>query len=150
MGKQLVISLANPAAGADWSATVPPGVVWDVLALTSQLATSPTAGQRYALLVLGDGASTFLQIPNVGNWGASNTARVNYARNHDSLHDSATPDHAIAPLPSLRLMPGWTIGSLTTGLDAGDQWSHVVLLVLVTQLDDDATDLAVGLWEPEP
>src|SRR6266851_3396315 len=62
-GAPLSISVSTPAAGADWSQTVPTGARWVVTALAAQLVTAVAAGTRAPRLIVDDGTTTLFELP---------------------------------------------------------------------------------------
>jgi hypothetical protein len=123
-----VINLAQPAAGADLVATVPATVVWEVKALQFQLTTSAAVGNRIPHLVLKDSLGfAFFNFPAIQNQQAAQT--LQYSAGISSV--AVAFDNSVTwVLPYVsRLLQQWTIGTLTTGLLAGDQWANCNLLV---------------------
>lgn len=145
---RIVSLVANPAAGADWSQSVPAGHLWQLLGVTATLTTSAAVANRAVALVLGDGTNPFLTIPAPAVQAASLAGVYSWAGEGGGY---AVGVRQLAPLPGLTLPPAWTLGSSTLLVDVGDQWSAVRLLLLdVTakrgRLDlDDVPDFLVGL-----
>lgn len=143
-----VYSADAPAAGADWSLTVPSGHLYEIVSAYAQLVTSATSATREVLLKLTDGDATYLLLPPPGTQVASKTYDYAWAQ-HGGAY-AGTGGLAIT-LPRLVLLPGWTIGSATTSIQAGDQWGTPRLLVLDTLFEtgrvelDDVPELLVGV-----
>lgn len=123
-----VITLAKPAAGADFLAKVPTPAQWRVQCMAAQLTTSAAIANRVPHLVITDGqGNTVYNFPPPGNQ-VQGTVGIYSA---GTTVVSAQVDGAtvwVLPFP-MKLLQGWTIGSLTTAIDAGDQWANVVLHV---------------------
>lgn len=144
---------ADPAAGVDWSVTVPAGQVWEVISAYASLVTDATVANRAARLVVGDGTSTVLSIAPAGLQVASTTIRYAWLVAGVAY---VTGSGQVAALPRLVLAPGWTIGTATEGLVVGDNWSAPRLLVIETTVKGGAVDfgelpdLLVELAGPGP
>jgi len=123
-----VITLPKPAAGADFSAKVPSPARWRVQCLQAQLLTDAVAVNRVPHLVITDGqGNSVYNFPSPSNQVASTTAQYSAGTTVVSTQfDGAVV--WVLPYP-MKLLQGWTIGSLTTALDPGDQWSNIVLHV---------------------
>jgi hypothetical protein len=132
-GRLYTVLPANPAAGAEISVPVPAGKRWLFKAMKYRFVTSATVANRNSLQRWADGA---------GNVFASSGQNLNQAA-------GGTFDYYIAPgigtaaygvgaqqqvhnhnpPLGLELAAGYTIGTLTFGIQAGDQYSAVVILV---------------------
>jgi hypothetical protein len=128
---RLVEVRPDPAAGADWTFTVPAGKVWEVISAFAVLVTDATVANRAARLVVGDGVATFLSIAPAGVQAASLTYRYAWVAVGVAYQ---TANGQVAALPRLVLEPGWTLGTSTEGLVAGDNWGVPSLLVLETEV----------------
>lgn len=84
---------ATPAAGADWSVTVPGGFIWRVISAYASLVSSAAAGQRMPRLQISDGVATFLDLPPVNGQQASLTHRYSWLA-------SGSTYQAVAGVPS--------------------------------------------------
>lgn len=114
------VALANPAAGADWLITVPAGVRWRVLYLSGLLTTSAALGNRIPNMTVTTPIPTtlghfspFVQGPSSAvtwKWfpGAPDVSLNN-------VNDAAFPPESV--------LGGFTVGPITGGLAAADQWS---------------------------
>jgi len=122
------IAIPSPNAGQDWTATIPAVARWRVKCLQAQLVTSAAAFNRVPHLVISDalGNSVF-NFPAITNQVASTT--VQYSAGVGIV--SVQFDNAVVwVLPyETHLLQGWKIGTLTTLLQAGDQWSNIALIV---------------------
>jgi hypothetical protein len=123
-----VLPLPQPAAAADWVATVPATVRWRVQCLQAQLTTSAAIANRVPHLQITDGQGhSMYNFPSPNNQTASSVEQYSAG----TTVVTTTFDNAnvlVLPYP-MKLLPGWTIGTLTTALAAGDQWANIVLHV---------------------
>ena len=132
------IPVAQPAAGADWTLTVPGGHLYVPLALGFTLATSAAVANRLVRLGWGDGVRSTFTVPYSNVQAASLT-----------WHYSAVPDvnaygvgtEFLAPLPPVTLPAAWTIGTRSQLLDAADQFSSIFVHVIDVWVRDGALDL---------
>jgi hypothetical protein len=123
-----VISIPQPAAGAEVLATVPATATWRVQCLQMQLVTSAAVPNRIPHLVVKDslGVSVY-NFPSPQNQGATTTFQYSAGTTVVSLFfDNAAV--LVLPYP-MKLGANWSIGTLTTGLDVADQYSKIALHV---------------------
>ena len=130
-----VVTNPAPAAGANWTITVPAKVHWRVISLRTALVTSAAAANRVAQLVVDDGPTNtntmFSMVPSVVQT-ATQTTIYNWAgglapRNL-VLAGSSIQQFSELPI-GLEVMAGWRIRVSTTAIDATDAWSAQVMLV---------------------
>jgi hypothetical protein len=126
---RIVQGVASPAAGADWSTTVPAGHLWQPFSVTAQLVTSAVVANRQAVLVLGDGTNIYAYLTAPAVQAASATVIYTWA-NVDTF--VALGSRQVAALPDVSIPPGWTIGVVTSALDVGDAWTAIRLGLIDT------------------
>lgn len=135
---RIVIPGVSPAAGADWTVTVPAGHIYQLLAVFATLVTSAAAATRIARLLFTDGDSTFLELPPFTSQIASLTRRYAWIPAGQAY---STGLGILSPLPELTLMAGWTIGTATDVVDVGDQWGTIKVAVIDTTVKGGKLDL---------
>lgn len=123
------IAVPNPAAGVDWTQTVPTGARWLLHGIYATLTTAVAAGNRQPLLVLDDGVNrltaqntALVQAGSLANdwtWDPGNPTTGVFA---NSVNDIDLP----FPVP---LFAGYRVRTVTLALQAADQWSGIRLLV---------------------
>lgn len=123
-GQTLSTTGANPAAGADWTYTVPAGVQQTLISVRAVLTTGAAAPTAPVILritsptgqIIADAAALATQGASVAVtyvWmaGAQSTSSANFQQ---------------MSLPTgLRLMPGTIIQTITGGIASPDQWSSI-------------------------
>lgn len=126
--EQAIITLAKPAAGVDWKATVPTPASWRINAVQCQLVADAVVANRVPHIVVTDGqGNSVWNFPATQNQVAASTVQYSAAPYAvTAFFDGAQV--MVLPAP-LTLLHGWTVGMVTTGLDVGDQWSNIVLYV---------------------
>lgn len=129
---QVKVTQANPAAGADFTVTVPSGKFWRLLTMIATLQTSAVVAARAVKLFIDDGTDNLYETGNndTGH-SASITAQYSFAPGCP-MSTTAVPASAVLrhfPVPEMVLMPGYRIRIVTGALDVGDQWSAIKLLV---------------------
>jgi hypothetical protein len=146
------VVVPNPAAGADWSVTVPASEVWSLVTITATLTTSAAVANRLPSLVVTDGNVRYARMSAVNTQAASLTSIATWGP-YGQSGQTGTVVRGILPVAALG--PGETIGSLTDLIDVADQWSAIVLRVLATisqagaiQLGD-VPDLVVAISNPD-
>jgi len=127
-GALRAITGTDPAAGVEISETVPTGARWRPLAIRFALVTDATVANRESLLTFDDGATVFATSPPQGAQTASTTFTHNWL-------DTTTPRIALlslvlnTPLPRLDLLAAARVRTVTTNLQAGDNYGAPQLLV---------------------
>jgi hypothetical protein len=146
------VTVPNPAAGADWSLTVPASEVWSLVTITATLTTSAAVANRAPSLVVSDGNVRYARMPAIQTQAASLVGITTWGPYGQS---GLTGLIARGILPVAALGPGETIGTLTDLIDVGDQWSAIFVRVLATisqagpiQLGD-VPDLIVAISNPD-
>lgn len=131
--KWAVISqqIANPAAGSDFVGTVPTGSIWRVRCVFAKLTTSATVANRTPQLQIKDASGNVLVFVPCNSSAVqaasqNNVPHVWFENAVDLLQNGAT-DHILPA--NLTLAEGWTIGPNTLGIQTGDQWSAISLIV---------------------
>lgn len=125
-GLTAATTVANPAAGADWAYTVPAGVQQTLISVRAVLTTSATVANRFPVLRITSPTAQILA--DVSALAAETaTSTVTYvwmagapANNVNNVQQMALPT-------GLRLLPGSTIQTITSGIQAGDQWSAITI-----------------------
>lgn len=126
IGQQVVTAIANPAAGAEVVFTVPSGVEMELLSFITTLTTDGTVSNRAVRPRITDGVLTVWETRATNTQAASQV--VTYAASQQIGDTGFNAPIATRALPTqLRLREGWTIGTATTNLQAGDQFSATVL-----------------------
>jgi hypothetical protein len=122
------IAGADPAAGAEFSETVPTNARWRLLGVDVALVTDATAANRTQRLIIDDGATIVAEITPAVAQTATLTWRYSYARN---VQRGVDPGGTLinAPLPDAWLMGGYRVRSATTNLQAGDNYGAPQLWV---------------------
>lgn len=117
-----------PAIGTDLRVAVPATSRWCVKALNAILNTDAVAGNRVPYLQIQDQAGNPLYTsPPTGNQVANTI--IGYSGGAGCAGRSFGA-YTSFPLPvDTILLPNWSIGFVTIGLDAGDQWAPAALLV---------------------
>jgi hypothetical protein len=117
-----------PAAGADFSITVPSNLIWRVSSVIATLVTSATVATRITHLVIDDGTNVVSDSVMRNGVTASSTQLMTWG----SSFQQAAPSDNSQPgyLEDGLVVPaGFRIRSLTTALQAADQYSAIYLLV---------------------
>jgi len=121
------VTIANPAAGSDWSIVLPTGVLWILNSVSATLVTSATVGNRTPALVVTDntghivynGAAAYAQAASL-TW--------TYSWSGGGIAPPAGTTQNGGSIPAgLRVPAGWTIMTATPNRQAGDQWQNIVL-----------------------
>ena len=123
------IAGTTPGAGAEISETVPTGARWKLLAFAAQLVTSAAAANRVPALFVDDGATVLYRAPVNVNEVASSTWQNSWIP-VGSFNQTASGNVVREVLPvELFLGAGYRLRTVTTAIQAADQWSAVQYLV---------------------
>lgn len=119
---------ANPAAGADFTFTIPPGQKWRVRGVRWTFVTSAAIATRIPHLELQIGGDILLRIGALSQ-AASLSGNFYFAPIGSTVDDATTITGArVQPIPLDLLLPsGSTILSTTTAIQAADQISAIVI-----------------------
>lgn len=120
-----VRTLANPAAGADFSIVVPGGQVWRLWAVRATLAASAAAGTRDPKLTIDDQTTTAIGYPAGVTTAANGTTTYQWINAYPTLSATAEGALAAVPIVDLPLQPGWRVRAVTGAIDVADQWSAI-------------------------
>ncbi len=122
------VQVGNPAAGADWITTVPTGARWLVQAVFARFLADANVATRQIVLQIKDAsANKLVELP--GAFAPTAGQGQNYVylggvNNNTGIGDS------VQPLPDVAsYLQGFTIGTATTSIQVGDQWSQISLFV---------------------
>lgn len=132
------VPVPNPAAGAEWSLTVPAGHAYQVRSIYYVLTASATVATRTPWLLFGDGAVQYLKLSGYNSVAASGAGVYVWAPGVNPYNGWTG---SVQGLPELTLEPGSTITSLADNLQAGDQYSGIVLDVIDTEWKGGDVDL---------
>jgi small ligand-binding sensory domain FIST len=122
------ITGTDPAAGAEVSETVPTGARWRLHALRVALTTDATVANRETSLTLDDGTTIYAQMPA----GEAQTASAAFTYTWAVGLIRGAPNQGgsrLIPIPPLWLLAGHRIRTLTTNIQAGDNYGAPQLLV---------------------
>ena len=114
----------NPAAGQEISETVPTGARWQLLLFQAQFTASATVATRRPSLSYNIGGQQVGRSVNVTDITASQSGTFNWATGFP-LTAPIQPGINNAALPNeLVLLAGDSVATITTNLQAGDQWTN--------------------------
>lgn len=114
----------DPAAGAEWSQTVPPGESWQINTIRYTLVTSAVVASRLTSITLDNGTTVFARFPSTQTEPASLTNT--YTASVDVASSGLLGTEILISLPRIILPSGYRIRSLTTAIDVGDDYSAPV------------------------
>lgn len=129
VGWQEPVYLPQPAAGAQWSFKVDGRYFTRVLAIRYLFATSAVVANRFpeVQLVDSNGAS-ITSVPGGSTVAASNFLTAYLTLEAPGFAGGSSGD-TFGFLPDLLIPPDWIWKSSVFGMDAGDQFSQIILLV---------------------
>jgi hypothetical protein len=115
------VPVPNPAAGADFVATVPAGKTWELLSAFGLLTTSAAVANRDVRPRLTDPSQAVVwELPFLFDQVASSASRYGWIAGASVVG---------LPSPPAVLPENFSFRVSTLGLDVADQWSGVVLMV---------------------
>lgn len=139
-----------PAAGADFTITVPGGRVWKLLALRAQFVTDATVATRGPVLRVDDGNGDMWHVEFVNGQAASIDRRYCWAIHQSSAIEATNPgNNYLGPAPGFLLLPGWRLEMSTVNIQATDQWSLITALIEEGPFDFSIPDRVGRLLQDE-
>ncbi|HLJ76893.1 MAG TPA: hypothetical protein VKT75_05745 [Acidobacteriaceae bacterium] len=122
MGAVIDVTGTTPGAGAEINETIPTNAQWRLKLISFTLVTAVAVANRTVSLVIDDGANILYQVPALAVQAASLTVRYSAGDNSQNL--TTTNGIATLALPNdFRMAQNWRIRTLTTNLQAADQYS---------------------------
>lgn len=122
------VKVDDPAAGAEWVMKAPGNATWRVVSIAATLTADATAVSRFAEFIADDQSRTWYKQGTVGATTAAE-ASVYCGFTGAAQATFASTDNFPLPTNGLLLRPGYRLRSLTTNLQAADQWSAITALV---------------------
>jgi hypothetical protein len=118
----------DPAAGVEWSETVPTNARWRLISARASFVTDATVPVRTVTITIDDGTTTVYTIPSHTTQAASLT--FIYEAFAAGVSGYASGSTIVIPCPpDAVMMPGWRIRSQTGAIVAGDNWGAPQLWV---------------------
>lgn len=119
-----VQTVANPAAGAEWTFAFTSTKA--LIAVTAVLATSATVANRQPILQITDnGGHVIAQTVGASPQTAGQTWTYSF---FPGATQTGANGRLLAPIPpNIVVATNWSIQTVGSGLQAGDQWSGIVL-----------------------
>jgi hypothetical protein len=128
-----VIGIVPPkvAAGADITATVPVGVIWNVVSLSATFtASAAVANRTISFQVKAQDGSVVYQYALNTALTAGQILVLEFSEDVVTIPTGySTTNSVVSPLPSTWFPPGWSFGTNTLSIQAGDQWSGLGLWI---------------------
>jgi len=117
---------ANPAAGANFTYTIPTAENWLINSVCFQLLTNATVATRRPQFTAGLGATFSLFTTETTGQTASQTLQWAFMLGH---LETATTDARVGKnLPYVLLTAGLTLYIQITAMQAGDQLSNIIIM----------------------
>lgn len=128
----LWIAGSDPAAGVEATVTTflnAQSGPASILSVSVQLVTDATVANREVVLIVDDGSTTvFASIPSGVTQVASQTRRYTFGLALPRGAGAQSLD-VVAPLPPVAVFNGWRVRTSTVGLQAGDNFGPMTVLV---------------------
>jgi len=127
-GYPMVLTVANPAAGADWTYTPAAGTHVTIKNIHAQFVSAAGGPTRSSHIKVLSGATVGADLE--ANLGIAGGLTVNFNWGHGLPLANTALDQTIifVPFPlNQRIVPGMSIATATAGIQAGDQWSAIAL-----------------------
>ena len=124
-GKLQTVTVANPAVGADWTATVPNGEIWLLHSVRFTFLTSAIVQDRLVMLSITPVTTETIRIFSPAFQTAD--AEYNFSIAEFGYAPAFNFDtYYMLPMPSNIIVgPGGTISSVTDTIDAGDAYTTI-------------------------
>lgn len=128
-------TVAQPAAGADWSFTVPTGLCYKFETLFFTLTTSAVVANRVLRLQITDGTNIVWEGGSISSYVASGVYRFGIARMSPQATAAANGQIQLIYLPEIWIPAGYVLQTSTVAKDVADQYSAVRGIVRVSSAD---------------
>lgn len=130
-GANTLVTVAVPAAGAEWSVTIPANQKWEIRSIFFIFTASAVVASRRPGVEIKFPTNVYFSIPTVADVIISQAYTFNFYKGAISIND-ATGFRQTAPLPE-KIIVGASIviNSLTTNIQAGDQYSEIRMEVAI-------------------
>src|SRR5215470_1568071 len=124
-GAPLRIAVTTPAAGADFTITVPTGARWQLDTVSGLYTASAAVANRVPELVIDDGANIVFAAPTNTAITGGQTARVSWGAGAGGPIAGANTDQTIPLANDMYLPGGFRIRSNTALIQAADTWTAI-------------------------
>jgi hypothetical protein len=136
--RRYTATVAAPAVNTEWTQTVPPGKVWEVLSIQASLVTDGNAATRQVSLSLTDPVVAYLVLGAFTTQLASLTRRYTW---FPGAAPYAISTDIVSQTPPLIMQPGSVITSATASRQVGDQWSAVQINVIESTIGSQPVEV---------
>ena len=126
-GIQQIVKVPQPAAGAEWTDTLPGGYFYRVLGGSAVYTTSAAVASRLLGTQLSDGASNVVSLWNATAMTAGLAVQVGYTPSGGAGGGNIQGPVVTLVLPAVWLPQNYIIRSTTLNKDVADQYSSVVI-----------------------
>jgi hypothetical protein len=136
-------TIPAPAAGADWSLTVTDPGWWRLRSAFATLTVAGAGNNQVPGMQLSSASGIMAQGYSASFFATTGAKGVTWITAGPTAEGQVSVSEAIVPVPGLFLQPGGTFASQTKFLQAGDQWSSVLLYleqILEGQWGDGGTE----------
>lgn len=122
-----VTTVSNPAAGAEWTTTVPAGQIWEFKSCSFKFVASATVANRFIGFLAADGAVYIENTPQAGTVTAGMTIHAVCGNGipFDNTQFGSDGTYQHIPTAPFIVTAGMTLGSNTRAIDATDQFSNI-------------------------
>lgn len=128
LGALRLIVGTDPAAGVDWSETVPTNARWQLLSVRALFQTDATVAARNVNLLIDDGTNNYYRIASHRDQPASQPYSYSWSVGTQDLGGLANAA-VVIPLPNHAYMKaGYRVRAATSLMQAGDDWSTLSIL----------------------
>lgn len=121
----------TPTVATDFTISVPGDESWRVLSLVFQFVTDANVASRAVRLVADDGTSIFYAVEPETNQAAGLTRRFTTVNGAGPFGGVSEFQPLAWPDTGLWLRPGWRLRTITSSIQAGDQYSAIVAQVQI-------------------
>lgn len=122
-------TITQPAAGAEFTRTVPGEGAWYIQAIRFTFVTSAVVATRVVQISITDGQLEYARVLSTAGQGASTTGQYTFAPYVSAATQGAAGFSALLPFPVLLLDPGSVLTTVTAAIDVGDQYSSIRMRV---------------------
>lgn len=119
--------VGQPAAGADWTDKVISGANVRIVGITATLTTAVAVATRIPALQLKMRDGSLVAVLNTDTGGQAASLAHTWSWVIGASAPQTFGTFHVSPLPDVVLPDGATVGTVTTAIQAADQWSAIVV-----------------------
>lgn len=122
-------NVVSPVAGTDWRFTIPSGFVYEIAMVYFVFVTGGPGHNHSVVFDMLDDLANEIHAADVHQIIQNQTHIFNFYIGASRESNASSDDlHIIGALPQVKLLPGYSLGTVTGTIDITDQYSNIRLI----------------------